>query len=72
MVFEAARKVREKTGLNRVVLSDSAWHNRYLSVSCRRTLQDDGFAVLYHHQVPPGDGGLALGQALVAAATAER
>jgi len=32
-----------------------------------RLLQDEGFTVYCHHQVPTNDGGLSLGQALIGA-----
>lgn len=65
MVVEAAGRVRERTGLNRVVLSGGCWHNRYLLGVAREVLRGKGFEVFYHRLVPPGDGGISLGQALV-------
>lgn len=67
MVAEAAEKIREKTGLFRVALSGGAWQNRYLTGVAARFLEERGFQVFRHRLVPPGDGGLALGQAVVAA-----
>jgi hydrogenase maturation protein HypF len=62
--------LREKTALNQVCLSGGTFHNVYLSEQLESRLAEDGFEVFTHHEVPAGDGGLSLGQALVAAATA--
>ncbi|MBS3886564.1 MAG: carbamoyltransferase HypF [Dethiobacter sp.] len=58
---------REKEGLERVVLSGGSFQNKFLLSSLRRRLTASGLAVYIHRQVPANDGGLALGQALVAA-----
>ena len=60
--------LRDKSGLNRVCLSGGTFHNVYLSQHLESQLTDAGFEVFTHHEVPAGDGGLSLGQALVAAA----
>ncbi|MEW6276877.1 MAG: hypothetical protein AB1556_17430, partial [Bacillota bacterium] len=67
MVVEAASRIREKTGLSRVALSGGTWQNRYLTGVAKYVLQNHGFTIYSHRQVPPGDGGLSLGQAMVAA-----
>jgi hydrogenase maturation protein HypF len=43
--------------------------NTVLSAACARGLRQDGFTVLRHRLVPPNDGGLALGQLVIAART---
>jgi hydrogenase maturation protein HypF len=60
--------LREETGLGRVALSGGAWQNRRLLHLAVGGLEEAGFEVLRHRIVPPNDGGIALGQAAVAAA----
>ncbi|MEV3971454.1 carbamoyltransferase HypF [Streptomyces sp. NPDC050698] len=61
------RRARQDTGLATVALSGGVFANALLEEECARLLTDDGFAVLRHGEVPPNDGGLALGQLVVAA-----
>ena len=70
-IAEAVRQVchdlRRQHGLHQVVLSGGVWQNMFLLKQAASRLQQDGFTVLVHRQVPTNDGGLALGQALIAA-----
>ncbi len=61
--LEIARRVGRKT----VVLSGGCFQNRLLSERVAGLLEGDGFRVLTHQRVPPGDGGLAVGQIWAAA-----
>ncbi|MBU6228993.1 MAG: carbamoyltransferase HypF [Cyanobacteria bacterium REEB459] len=54
--------------LTTVALSGGVWQNQLLLNQVRQQLQAAGLTVLSHSQVPANDGGLSLGQALVAAA----
>jgi hydrogenase maturation protein HypF len=51
-----------------VALSGGCFQNAVLFEATARQLRDAGFAVLTHTMVPTNDGGLALGQAVIAAA----
>lgn len=66
-VRQLCASARERHGLETVALSGGVFANTVLSTGCARALTTDGFTVLRHHRVPPNDGGLALGQLLVAA-----
>ncbi|MFF5311063.1 carbamoyltransferase HypF [Streptomyces massasporeus] len=66
-VAEICRRARQDTGLATVALSGGVFANALLEEECARLLTEDGFAVLRHGEVPPNDGGLALGQLMVAA-----
>ena len=59
--------VRAKTGLDNICLSGGSFQNAFLFEHLRRKLEADGLNVFTHSEVPCGDGGLSLGQALVAA-----
>ena len=66
------RQARDEHGLNRVVLSGGCFQNALLIRRLLDGLQAAGFEVFTHRLVPPNDGGLSLGQAVVAyALTAE-
>ena len=58
--------LRDRTGINVVAMSGGCFQNRYLSLSLPKQLLQNGFETLMHSIVPPNDGGLALGQAVVA------
>lgn len=64
---QLAGLLRRKTALNRVCLSGGTFQNLRLLKSLSSRLQTAGFEVFTHSEVPAGDGGLSLGQALVAA-----
>lgn len=64
---KVAMKLRKNRGLNRICLSGGTFHNVYLAQRLEARLFAEGFKVFTHHEVPAGDGGLSLGQALVAA-----
>ena len=53
-------------GLRTVVLTGGVFQNRLLRDACRTGLTELGWSVLVPAQVPPGDGGISLGQAGVA------
>jgi hydrogenase maturation protein HypF len=65
---QLATLLQKKTTLNRVCLSGGTFHNIYLSERLEARLSEAGFEVFTQKEVPSGDGGLSLGQALVAAA----
>jgi hydrogenase maturation protein HypF len=60
--------IRMDRGLNRVVLSGGCFQNANLLSGMIRALEDNKFEVFSHEQVPTNDGGISLGQAVVAAA----
>jgi hydrogenase maturation protein HypF len=49
-----------------IVLSGGCFQNALLTARVHSRLSAAGFPVYTHHEVPPGDGGIALGQAFVA------
>jgi len=57
--------IRAQQGELPVALSGGVFQNAYLSTQTMQGLEAAGFVVLVHRQVPPNDGGLSLGQAVI-------
>ncbi|MGW4627220.1 carbamoyltransferase HypF [Streptomyces rubiginosohelvolus] len=71
LVREVCAAARQRTGIATVALTGGVFCNALLTEGCCTGLEADGFTVLRHRKVPPNDGGLALGQLIVAARTKE-
>ncbi|HJT88858.1 MAG TPA: carbamoyltransferase HypF, partial [Bryobacteraceae bacterium] len=67
-IVETCRRIRGGTGLKRICLSGGTFQNWRLLQGTVSGLRAAGFDVYTHARVPPNDGGIALGQAAVAAA----
>ena len=66
MIAEVCERVRARTGLEEVALSGGVFQNMRLLERTVPLLEEQGFSVYTHHRVPPNDGGISLGQAVVA------
>jgi hydrogenase maturation protein HypF len=62
LIVDAARRAGEE----RVVLTGGCFQNRILTERAVTRLRATGFKAHWHQRVPPNDGGLALGQAVLA------
>lgn len=67
LVVAACERVRSKRNVSIVALTGGCYQNTLLLGLSTQGLRDRGFTVLTHSLVPPNDGGVALGQAVVAA-----
>ena len=65
---EVCLRIARETGLRRVCLSGGTFQNMRLLGTTAAALRRNGLEVYLHAQVPPNDGGIALGQAAIAAA----
>ena len=59
-------EMRKLTSINRVALSGGCFQNRILLEGTMSELKKNGFDVYYHSQIPTNDGGVCLGQAVIA------
>ena len=66
MIVTTCERLRAQAGLELVALSGGCFQNRLLLSLVVPRLQGGGFRTLTHRQVPCNDGGIALGQAVVA------
>ena len=65
-IVEVCRSIRQRDQLKRVCLSGGTFQNAYLLRRAVEGLRRDGFEVYLHALVPPNDGGISLGQAVIA------
>jgi hydrogenase maturation protein HypF len=63
---DACERIGRESGVTRVVLSGGVFQNKLLTERLHSLLTERDFQVYTHRLVPPNDGGLALGQAVIA------
>ncbi len=66
LIAEVCERIRRQDGLDRVCLSGGTFQNMYLLQRTVAQLRSTGFNVYLHSLVPPNDGGISLGQAVIA------
>ena len=66
IICDVVKCVSTDTGIRKVVLSGGTWQNQFLFKTVKKALHKQDYEVLYHRQVPPNDGGIALGQVMIA------
>ena len=66
MICQMCQLIAESTGIDQVALSGGVFQNRLLLRKVIPLLQGAGFSVFTHKQVPCNDGGISLGQAVIA------
>ena len=68
VIEDGCTLIRDREGLTTVALSGGVFQNLLLLTETVARLKARGFQVLTHAQVPCNDGGISLGQAVIAAA----
>jgi len=64
--IDTCKKLRQEYNIRKVALSGGAFQNRLLLEGLVRELKKNGFAPIFHQKVPYNDGGIALGQVILA------
>lgn len=67
MITAVCQRLRQTHGLNQVALSGGVFQNSLLLTRTLAQLQQQSFQPFINQQVPPNDGGIAFGQAAIAA-----
>lgn len=66
ILTQLAIQISNDTGINDVVLSGGVFQNRILLSGVITGLENNGLSVYSHEQIPANDGGISLGQAMIA------
>jgi hydrogenase maturation protein HypF len=66
MINEMCHLIADETGISQIALSGGVFQNRLLLVKAVSFLESSGFQVFTHRQVPCNDGGISVGQAVIA------
>ncbi|HEV2350113.1 MAG TPA: carbamoyltransferase HypF [Terriglobia bacterium] len=72
IVAEVCQRIRRREKLQQVCLSGGCFQNMKLLAGAVSRLRRRGFEVFLHAQVPPNDGGISLGQAVIASEALRR
>jgi hydrogenase maturation protein HypF len=64
--FQEVKKISRETGINKIVLSGGTFQNKYLFESLETKLRKNNFVTFSHEKIPCNDGGLSLGQLVIA------
>jgi len=67
LVVKMCKTMKQKTGINKVVLSGGTFQNKYLLTKVENRLSENGFKAYSSLKIPSNDGGIALGQMLIGA-----
>ena len=67
VIFAVASQIRKVSGINKVVLSGGTFQNKYILSRLEKILEKEGFDIYSQLKVPSNDGGIALGQLVIAA-----
>jgi hydrogenase maturation protein HypF len=66
IILNMCLKIRKTSGLDRVALSGGVFQNSLLLENTYVLLNQNNFRVFTQHRVPPNDGGISLGQVVIA------
>jgi hydrogenase maturation protein HypF len=66
MIIETCQAISAKNGIKKAALSGGVFQNRLLLRKTIPLLESAGFEVYTHRQVPCNDGGISLGQVVIA------
>lgn len=69
VILEVSMQIRKETSLNKVILSGGVFQNKYLLEKSLYLLKRNLFKVFTNHLVPANDGGISLGQLVIASKT---
>jgi hydrogenase maturation protein HypF len=72
VISKICDSIHTESSIKRVVLSGGVWQNQTLLAGTIKALSDKGIQVMWHHQVPTNDGGIALGQTMIAHVHSQR
>jgi hydrogenase maturation protein HypF len=65
-LVEIIVSIAKQVGVKQIALTGGCFQNKYLTERAVRKLRQAGFDPFWHHQIPPNDGGLAVGQTIAA------
>lgn len=72
IIGEVCQRLVKRFGVNQIVLSGGVFCNEFLVINTLSCLESRGFKPYCHQLVPTNDGGISLGQVVVAAARIKR